>query len=76
MEKTYQRALELELSARGLEYNREVNIPIYFKGRKIDTRRVDFVVEDVIVEIKAKSEFAPEDYMQTLCYLKASNMKV
>jgi len=35
---TYQRALRLEIEARALDFSREQNIPIYHKGRKIDTR--------------------------------------
>ena len=73
---TYQRALRLELQASGLDFSREENIPIYYKGKKIDTRRVDFIVEDCLVEIKAKSELDPEDYVQALSYLKASGYAV
>jgi len=73
---TYQRALRLELEARGLDFSREESIPIYYKGRKIDTRRVEFIVEECLVEIKAKSEFDPEDYVQALSYLKASGYGV
>jgi len=72
----YQRALVYEFPAHGLDFSREVHIPIYYKGHKITTKRVDFVVGDCIVEIKAKHEFDPEDYMQTLAYLKASGYKV
>jgi GxxExxY protein len=60
---TYQRALALELEANGLDFVREEDIPVYYKNREIDKRRVDFVVEDCLVEIKAKSEFDPEDYI-------------
>ena len=76
MEVTYQRALAMELEARRLEFSREVKIPVYYKGKQIDTRRVDFIVENVLVETKAKSEFAPEDFVQILGYLKASNIKI
>jgi GxxExxY protein len=34
------------------------------------------VVEEVMVEIKAKSALEPVDFMQTLSYLKASGYKV
>ena len=68
----YQRALELELAAAGLEYAREVDIPVYYKGRKIGTRRVDFVIEGCMLEIKAKSVFDPQDYVQAESYVKAA----
>jgi GxxExxY protein len=68
----YQRALALELGAAGLEFEREVKIPIFYKGQQIDTRRADFVVEDVMVETKARSQMSPEDYVQALNYVKVS----
>jgi len=75
-EVVYQRSLALEMDSLGLEFKREEKIPVYYKGKKIDARRVDFVVEDVIVEIKAKREFEEKDFVQTLAYLKASGYKI
>lgn len=75
-EVVYQRALALELDAAGLEYTREVKVPVFYKDKHIDTRRVDFVVGDCIVEIKARANIQPEDYIQTLSYLKASRFRV
>ena len=68
----YQRALELELAAAGLEHAREVDIPVYYKGQKIGTRRVDFIVEGCMLEIKAKSVFDLQDYVQAESYVKAA----
>ena len=75
-EVVYQRALALELDAAGVEATRECNVPVFYKGKHIDTRRVDFVVDDCIVEIKACSALLPEHFIQTLSYLKASGFKV
>lgn len=75
-EVTYQRALALELHALDIDFSREVEIDVYYKGKKIDKRRVDFVIEGCLVEIKAKREFDPQDYIQALSYLKASEYKV
>ena len=71
-EVVYQRALELELQVAGLSYAREEWIPIYYKGQKIDTRRVDFLVGECVVELKAKATLEDRDYNQTLNYLKTS----
>ena len=68
----YQRALALELQGSGLGFSREVEIPVYYKGKEIGKRRVDFVIEECMVEIKARREFDEADYMQALSYLKAS----
>jgi GxxExxY protein len=75
-EVVYQRALAKEFEAEGLQFAREEWVPIYYKGEKLDTRRVDFLVEDVIVEIKAKAELEDMDFIQTLSYLKATEYQV
>ena len=72
----YQRALALEFGAAGLEFGREVKVPVYYKGKEIGTQRVDFIVEGCMLEVKAKSTLADEDYMQTLSYLKTSGFEV
>jgi GxxExxY protein len=63
-EVVYQRALAKELEAEGLA-TREEWVPIFYKGEKLDTRRVDFIVEDVLVEIKAKAGLEEADFIQT-----------
>ena len=74
-ELTYQRALSFEFMQLGLAFGREEKIPVYYRGRKLHTRRVDFIVEGILVEIKAKAALEPRDFEQTLSYLKASNFK-
>jgi len=76
MEVIYQRALALELPAHGLEFSREVWIDVFYKGEKVGRKRVDFIIDEVMVEIKAKSLLEPVDFIQTLSYLKASGYKV
>jgi GxxExxY protein len=72
----YQRALARELPAHRLEFSREIWLDIYYKGEKVGHKRVDFVIEQVLVEIKAKSDLEAVDVVQTLSYLKASGYKV
>jgi GxxExxY protein len=77
MEVDYQRALELALGKRGLEYMREVEIPILFEDRIITRRRVDFLVSSgdsqLILETKARTTILPEDVEQCLLYLQKGN---
>jgi GxxExxY protein len=68
----YQRALELEFAAAGLEFQPEVEVPVYYKGQKLGTRRVDFVVAGCLLQIKAKPAFDPQDYVQIESYVKAA----
>ena len=50
----YQRALSLELNMQNIQYEREKEMPLQYKGFDIGTRRVDFFVENkIMVEIKA-----------------------
>jgi GxxExxY protein len=72
----YQRALVLELPAHGLDFDREVWIDVHYRGKRVGRKRVDFLIEDVLVEIKAKAEFENVDYIQTLSYLKSSGKHV
>ena len=66
----------LELPAHGLEFGREVWVDVYYKGERVGRKRVDFIIDEVMVEIKAKAELEPVDFVQTLSYLKASGYKV
>ncbi len=73
----YQRALEIEFQIEGLEYKREMEMPIFYKNTQIGTRRVDFFVEDLImVELKAIVELENVHLSQALNYLEAYNMEV
>jgi len=50
----YQRALVIEMAEQGLEFEREFEMDINYKGEHIGTRRVDFFVEGkIMVELKA-----------------------
>lgn len=72
----YQRALARELPAHSLEFDREVWIDVHYKGALVGRRRVDFIIADVLVEIKARAALEDVDFVQALSYLKASGYKV
>ena len=72
----YQRALALELPGQGLDFSWEVWIDVHYHDRVIGRKRVDFVVEGVMVEIKARAQIEDVDVIQTLSYLKASEYAV
>jgi GxxExxY protein len=72
----YQRALAKELPSHGLEFSREEWIDVHYKGERVGRKRVDFVIEEVMVEIKAKAELEAVAFVQALSYLKASGYRV
>ena len=78
LESAYEQCLCYELSNLGLSFQRQVPVPIVYKGIKLDSvYKVDLFVEAaVIVELKAVEELLPIHKAQLLTYLKASNTRV
>jgi len=73
----YQRALEIEMEDAGLTFARELSMPIFYKGRNIGERRVDFFVEEkIMVELKAIIQLENVHLAQAKNYLEAYNMEV
>jgi GxxExxY protein len=73
----YQRALEIEMTVCGLNFKREFEMPIFYRGVQIGTRRVDFLVENVIaVELKALTKLEDVHMAQALNYLEAYNLEI
>jgi len=59
-----------------LDFSREVWIEVFYNGMKLGKKRVDFIIEGVMVEIKANAALDEVDFMQTLSYLKASGFEI
>ena len=73
----YQRALEIEMTDTELSFSREHEMPVYYKHRQIGTRRVDFLVEEVVsVEIKAITQLEDVHLAQAINYLEAYDLEV
>lgn len=73
----YQRALEIEMADSGIAFSREHVMPIYYKNKKIGTRRVDFLVEGVVsVELKAMIKLDDVHFAQAINYLEAYDLEV
>lgn len=73
----YQRALAIEMRLAGIEFSREVEMPIYYREQQIGTRRVDFLVENLIsVELKAVIKLEEVHFAQAINYLEAYNLEI
>ena len=73
----YQRALEIEMCLMNISFNREFEMPIFYKEQQIGTRRVDFLVEGIIsVELKAISHIEEVHFAQAVKYLEAYNLEI
>lgn len=73
----YQKALAIELSLAGITFNREFEMPIFYREERIGTRRVDFLVENLIaVELKATTKLDDNHLAQAINYLEAYNLEI
>ena len=71
----YQRALAIEMRLEGLDFQREMEIQIYYREILIGTRRVDFFVEEcVMLELKAREILEDIHKSQAINYLEAYNI--
>jgi len=67
----------MELPFYDLNFNREFEMPIFYRKTQIGTRRVDFLVEDKIsVELKAIIKLEDVHLAQAKNYLEAYNIEV
>ena len=73
----YQRALELEFGLQNVVFSREHEMPIFYKKEQIGTRRVDFLVENIVsVEIKALTALEDVHMAQAINYLEAYDLEI
>ena len=74
LEAVYQECLQHELHSRNVPFVAQQELPIHYKGRKLNQiYKPDLICfGKIIVEIKAVSELRPEHQAQTLNYLKAT----
>ena len=78
LESVYEEALVWELEQRGLSVQRQVSLPIPYKGQTLASPlRIDVIVgESVIVECKAVSQYNAIFEAQTLTYLRLTGLKL
>jgi len=73
----YQRALAIEMKRQGLEFEREMEMPVMYEEFQVGTRRVDFFVENkVMLELKAVTQLEPVHLAQALNYLEAYKIEI
>ena len=63
------------MSFNGISYEREMEMPVFYREEQIGTRRVDFFVEScVMVELKAIEKIEDVNKAQAINYLEAFNI--
>ncbi len=78
LESAYQTCLAFELEEAGIPFEREVHLPVIYKGRALDANyRLDFVVEgSVVLELKSVEALMPIHEAQVLTYLRLSGQSL
>ncbi|WP_047450875.1 GxxExxY protein [Alistipes sp. ZOR0009] len=78
LESVYEYCLVEELRRNGLNVQRQVKLPIIYKGRNLEKDFfIDLLVEDkVVIELKAVEEVLPVHEVQLRTYLKLSEKKL
>ncbi|MDP4263164.1 MAG: GxxExxY protein [Bacteroidota bacterium] len=72
IESVYEKCFAKELELKGLQYKRQLWVPLEYKGMEIKTElRLDVLVEDILcVELKANEEFLPIHDSILLTYMR------
>ena len=72
LESTYEQCLCHELYLRGLEFCCQIDLPVSYKGLKLDCGyKIDLIIDDeVIVELKSVERILPVHEAQLLTYMK------
>ena len=78
LESVYEEALVFELKERGLKVERQMEVPIRYKGNELKTPlRLDLLIENtIIVELKSVEEMKPVFAKQLLTYLRLLDKRV
>ncbi|HZL11640.1 MAG TPA: GxxExxY protein [Prolixibacteraceae bacterium] len=73
----YQRALAIKFDLQNIPFEREFEMPLFYKGERIGTRRVDFFIDGkVMVELKAIIQLEDVHLAQAINYLEAYKKEV
>jgi GxxExxY protein len=78
LESTYEECLCHEFQWRRIRFQRQVELPVIYKGLKLDCGyRIDLVVDEtVVVELKAVEQLLPVHEAQLLTYLRLARKPV
>lgn len=76
-ESVYQRSLLEELKSKGLNIEREKQLPVFHLGKKVGIYTPDLILNNIIIiELKAKPFLHKEDLKQFWYYLKNSEFRL
>ena len=78
LESVYEEAMVYELESRGLKVERQVSLPIEYKGARLGSPlRIDLIIDEkVIIECKSTTLYNTIFEVQVLTYLRLTGLKL
>ena len=77
LESIYEECLCKEFELNEIEYEKQKEIPIIYKGTELNQKyRIDLIVDNKVIEIKCVEEILPVHQAQLLTYLKLTGLKL
>ena len=78
LESVYEECLAIELKNRAIDFERQKELPIFYKGKSINSiYRLDFLISNsLIIELKSCERLQPIHDAQILTYLKLTGIKI
>ncbi|MFN3491494.1 MAG: GxxExxY protein [Anaerolineales bacterium] len=77
LENVYEDAMTVEFEIEKLKFQRQLQIPILYKGRELGKYRLDLLVENlVVVEVKSVERYDPVFEAQLLTYMRLTEKRV
>jgi GxxExxY protein len=78
LESVYEEAFAIELQDRNLLVSRQIEVPLVYKGRRLQNLlRMDLLVADlIVVEVKSVERILPVHEAQLLSYLRLAQKKL
>ncbi len=77
LESIYENALKVALRARGLPFDSQQEVSIFYEGHQVGVHRLDFTVQgEIVVELKAIKALEDVHFAQVRSYLKATGLRV
>jgi GxxExxY protein len=77
LEKVYENALFIELTAMGLSVEKQKPVTVYYENHQVGKYNADLTINEiVIVELKAAEMLCEDNELQLINYLKATDIEV
>ena len=75
IENVYEQAIAVEFRQRGIPYKMEVYTEVFYKGERVGTAALDFIVDDcLVVELKALGSLGKPAIAQTRAYIRETGI--